>query len=210
MGNLEENDYRRREQQILRDEKEEMKEIKDDIIQKLKLMKITGFDTLEEFLRSNRIKISKMDPRELKDMNKQYKSHQYAVLEKLLEFKYFNSESFETIQLGHASLFQKREDLFRFGDIGEDISGIPSFDDIGNHGLKRVKEYVDIQDTNQSNQGKYKFGMWGNVDEEGTQRERGDTYRQVSDERRKFVSREKKRIMVKVSKYLKKNNLAKV
>jgi hypothetical protein len=190
MGNLEEHEYRRREQSILRDEKEELKEIKDDIIQKLKMMKISGFETLEEFLRSGKTKLGHLSPRDLKELNKQYKKHQYKVLEKLLEFKYFKGELNDLLMPERTTLLTKRDDLFRFGGMANDNGGlVPEFDD-----NKWGERRMDFKDDD-------------NRIKNGESKGRSDF---KSEERIKFPTREKRRVLVKVSKYLKKNNSAKV
>lgn len=190
MGNLEELDFRRREEAILRDEKEELKEIKDDIIQKLKLMKIFGFETLEEFLRSRRTNLANLDSRDLKDLNKQYKRQQYRVLEKLLEFRYFKGELQELVPADQRTLLAKRDDLFRFGGVGDGVGmGMASDFDEPKWGERRV-----------------------DFKEEDPRLNNGDAKRSgyKSEERAKFPTREKKRVLVKVSKHLKKSHSAKV
>ena len=189
MGNLEEHEYRRREQSILRDEKEELKEIKDDIIQKLKMMKISGFETLEEFLRSGKTKLTHLSPRDLKELNKQYKRHQYKLLEKLLEIKYFKGELNELLMSERTTLLTKRDDLFRFGGMADDTGNLlPEFED--NKWGERRLDFKD--EDNRKN---------------GDSKNRSDF---KSEERIKFPTREKRRVLVKVSKYLKKNHSAKV
>lgn len=193
MGNLEEQEYRRREQHILRDEKEELKEIKEDIIQKLKLMKISGFETLEEFLRSGKTKLNHLSPRDLKELNKQYKKHQYKVLEKLLEFKYFKGELNDLLTLsggGGNTLLSKRDDLYRFGGMRKEPINIGSDYD--------EKQWGERRDFKEGEEPRHKNG-------EGKTREGFK-----SEERVKFPTREKRRVLIKVSKYLKKNHAAKV
>lgn len=188
MGNLEEGEFRRREESILRDEKEELKEIKDDIIQKLKLMKISGFETLEEFLRSRKVKLAALSARDLKDLNKQYKRHQYRVLEKLLKFRYFKGELSELVAPDRGGLLGKREDSFRFGGGGDGGRLASDFDD-----AKWLERRGDLkpEDLRLSN---------------------GDAKRAnfKAEDVLKFPTREKRRVVVKVSKYLKKSHAAKV
>lgn len=188
MGNLEEHEFRRREEAILRDEKDELKEIKDDIIQKLKLMKIFGFETLEEFLRSRQTKLAALDSRDLKDLNKQYRRCQYRVLEKLLEFKYFKGELHDLVTPDRGTLLAKRDDPFRYGQLGEGPGLVSDFDE-PKWGERRA-EFKDDDPRGSNADGKRA------------------SYK--SEERSKFPTREKRRVLVKVSKYLKKSHTAKV
>lgn len=191
MGNLEEQEYRRREQSILRDEKEELKEIKDDVIQKLKLMKISGFETLEEFLRSGKTKLNHWTARDLKDLNKQYKRHQYKVLEKLLQFKFFKGDVNEANVPERGVYLGKRDDMFRFGGGEGGNIGVSDFED-GMWGDRR---------------GEFKNAEEGRM-KSGEGKARAEAFK--SEERTKYPTREKRRVLIKVSKYLKKNHFAKV
>jgi hypothetical protein len=166
-----------------------LKEIKDDVIQKLKLMKISGFETLEEFLRSGKTKINHLNARDLKELNKQYRKHQYKVLEKLLQFKFFKGEVNELGVGERGGFLGKREDIYRFG--GEGNGGGSEYED--NKWGERRGNFKNNEDERMKN---------------GDSKNRVEGYK--SEERAKYPTREKRRVLVKVSKYLKKNHFAKV
>lgn len=83
--------YRERWNQIDKDEKEEFRFIKIDTIEKLSFNKILFFDPFDSFLRSNfsDIVFKPEDFKDLQEMEKLHREKQLWVLEKLLNFSFF-------------------------------------------------------------------------------------------------------------------------
>lgn len=202
MGNLEENEYRKREQSIMIDEKEEVKEIKEDIIQKLKMMKVTGFETLDEFLRVNKFKTNKLLAKDIKELNKQYKKQQYKVIEKLLEFKFFIGDANELMNQPQIGLYKKNDEEFKF---------VHEIGDISMNQFLLKNKNSELLDTSSFSANLYKNDSFMlNFEEENPDYDRVEKSRIIPEEKLRFSSKDKKIKQIKLSKYLKKNLSARV
>ena len=138
MGNLQEAEYRRREDQLRRGKDEEFQEIKSDLMQKLKLMKIRGFESFENFLHRHHLRRSRIEENNLKMLKREYKQLQHQVLTKLLEIKYFHAQNQHAAD-HRKHILAKRED----GKFGKGPSH-PDLEVKGKaEGMKRVRESDD-------------------------------------------------------------------
>lgn len=96
LSNLPEEIYRERLNQIDKDEKEEIRFLKNDTIEKLCLNKVRFFDTFDGFLRLNfgNVAFQSEHFKDLQEMERQYKEKQLWVLDKLLVFSFFQKPDF--------------------------------------------------------------------------------------------------------------------
>jgi hypothetical protein len=118
LSNLPEEIYRERLNQIDKDEKEETKFLKIDTIEKLCLNKIRFFDTFDVFLRLNYgdAVFKPENFKDLQDMERLYREKQLWVLEKLLDFSFFQKPDFVPPELEH-----QRQAIEPFQRMGSDM-----------------------------------------------------------------------------------------
>lgn len=107
IANLSEEEFREKEAQIIHDESEELKDIKLDIIHKLSMSNINGFESFETFARRNfdDSVFDMQDETARQEVAKEYRDRQMWVLEKLLKLNYFQKiepAELENLKLGIA------------------------------------------------------------------------------------------------------------
>lgn len=154
MGNLQEAEYRRRETHMRKSRSEELQEIKSDLLQKLKLMQIRGFQSFDHHLRSHQIRRSQLPHQAFKELKRSYKEKQLVLLEKLLSIKYFQ---------GSASLHGKDfkgsgEVLGKRGELSglAKGQGVQANDGPGGGGVvgKKIGSMAEIDDGKKDKAGK--------------------------------------------------------
>lgn len=117
IANLSEEEFREKEAQIIKDESEELKDIKLDIVHKLSMSNINGFESFEVYARRNfdETVFDMEDDTARQEVASEYKNRQMWVLEKLLKLNYFQKAEptdLENLKLGapegpHTDLWDK-------------------------------------------------------------------------------------------------------